>query len=328
MSISMPTMLWSMMLPRMRRNHVWILLLAVSGIALAVASGVSASPSATQTDPSAPGVPLRLISLNPSLTAIVLRLGGGDSLVGVDDYSARVLPEVADLPRVGGLFDPSLESVLALRPDRVLVVAGVDQQSHTERLAKLGLVVETYRNERLDEVLENIARIGKLLSREEAAADRIQAIRETRAAVAVAAQGRERRLTLAVVTRSPLFVVGAETFLDEMLASVGADNLGRQLAKGYPRASIEWLIGVRPELLLDMTPDTELARDFWSRWPSLPAVRADRVIDVDASQISMPGPDLDQALRALAVAVHGEEISAAIDEALRRGAAGNGGSAR
>jgi len=53
------------------------------------------------------------------------------------------------------------------------------------------------------------------------------------------------------------------------------------------------------------------------RWPSLPAVRANRVVEVDASRISLPGPDLDQALRALAVAVHGEGISAAIDEALQ-----------
>jgi len=307
---------------------VWILLLVVLGVVFGNASVLAASPPGTQTGDSASGVPLRLISLNPSLTAIVLRLGAGDSLVGVDDYSARVLPEIAELPRVGGLFDPSLESVLALRPDRVLVVAGIDQESHAERLAKLGLEVEIYQNERLDEVLENIERIGALLSREEAAADRIRAIIEMRAAVAVAAQGRERRPTLAVVTRSPLFIVGAETFLDEMLVAVGADNLGRRLAKGYPRASIEWLIGMRPELLLDLTPDTEPAREFWARWPSLPAVRANRVIDVDASQISLPGPELDQALRALAIAVHGEGISAAIDEALRRGAVGNGGSAR
>jgi iron complex transport system substrate-binding protein len=310
-----------MMFLQMRRSRAWILLVLVW-------AGVASSSSAQTDGPTASGTALRLISLNPSLTAIVLRLGAGDSLVGVDDYSARVLPEVADRPQVGGLFDPSLESVVALRPDRVLIVAGVDQQSHAERLAKLGLMVEIYRNERLDEVLENIERIGGLLGRERAAADRIRAILEMRAAVAAASRGRERPSTLAVVTRTPLFVVGAETFLDEMLEAVGARNLGRQLAKGYPRASIEWLIGVRPELLLDMTPGAERSSDFWARWPSLPAVRSNRVIDVDASRISLPGPDLDQALRALAVAVHGEEISGAIDAALEVEGVGNPGAAQ
>jgi iron complex transport system substrate-binding protein len=259
---------------------------------------------------------LRLISLNPSLTAIVLRLGGGDSLVGVDDYSARLLPSVADRPTVGGLFDPSLESVVALRPDRVLIVAGVDQQGHAERLEKLGLQVDVFQNERLDEVLENIERLGRLLGRESLASVRIRAILEMRAAVAKVASGREQPRTLAVVTRSPLFVVGAGTFLDEMLEAVGAENLGRALASGYPRGSIEWLIGAAPELLLDMTPGEGRAADFWGRWPSLPAIRANRVVDVDASRISLPGPDLDQALRSLAMAVHGDAVSVAIDEAL------------
>ena len=155
----MPTMLSPMMSSTCGRSFVWLLLcLSLGG----VAGSVTARAEETMTS----GTPLRLISLNPSLTAIVLRLGAGDSLVGVDDYSARIMPEVADRPTVGGLFDPSLERVVALRPDRVLMVAGVDQQSHAERLKKLGLVVEIYQNERLDEVLENIERLGALRSAE------------------------------------------------------------------------------------------------------------------------------------------------------------------
>jgi iron complex transport system substrate-binding protein len=289
-------------------------------VLLVLFGAVAGAPTSMAADAAGAGASLRLVSLNPSLTAIVLRLGGGDSLVGVDDYSAKVLPEIADRPRVGGLFDPSLEAVVSLRPDRVLLVAGVDQQSHAERLEKLGLQVEIYRNERLDEVLENIERLGGLLGQQQLAAERIHAILAMREAVKVAAQGRGRPATLAVVDRNPLFIVGADTFLDEMLESVGAQNLGRKLATGYPRGSIEWLIGARPELLLDMTPGAESAAEFWGRWPSIPAVRAGSVVDVDARRISLPGPDIDQALRELAIAVHGAEIGAAIDAALSRAA--------
>jgi len=266
----------------------------------------------------------RLVSLNPSLTAIVIRLGAGDALVGVDDYSTRVLPEVADLPKVGGLFDPSLEAVVALRPDRVLIVAGIDQQSHADRLARLGLEVEVYQNERLDQVLENIERIGRLVARERAAAARIESILAMRSAVAAAAHGRARPATLAVVDRSPLYLVGGETFLDEMLEAVGADNLGRRLGAGYPPGSIEWLIAAQPELLLDMTPGAEHASVFWSRWPSLPAVAAGRVLTVEASRVSLPGPDLDAALRELASVIHGPGIGPAIDAALARASEAQG----
>ncbi|MFP6656439.1 MAG: helical backbone metal receptor [Myxococcota bacterium] len=262
--------------------------------------------------PAAIASPPRLVSLNPSLSAIVLRLGAGESLVGVDEMSARLMPELASLPRVGGLFDPGYESIVSLRPDRVLLVAGIDQQTHAARLEKLGLEVEIYRNQRLDEVLENIERLGALLDRDHQAGERIDQILAMRRAVSTACMNLPRPRIVAVVDRSPLFIVGGQTFLDEMLEVVGADNLGRQLAEGYPRASIEWLISSRPALLLDMTPGATRANEFWSRWPSIPAVAAGRVVDVDASRISLPGPDLDRALHSLAVAVHGEQIESAI----------------
>jgi ABC-type Fe3+-hydroxamate transport system substrate-binding protein len=153
-----------------------------------------------------------------------------------------------------------------------------------------------------------------------AAAERIRAIRRTRAAVHEAARGRGSPDTVAVLDRSPLFVVGDATFLDEMLVAVGAHNLGAALGSGYPRGSIEWLIDARPGLLLDMTPDDEGSAAFWARWPSIPAVDAGRVVEVDASRISLPGPDIDAAMRELAVAVHGEGVSAAIDAALAKDA--------
>ncbi len=287
------------------------LLVAIVCWAVAVASSAASAEEAGTA-----GTSYRLVSLNPSLTAIVLRLGAGDALVGVDDYSARLLPELAGLPRVGGLFDPGLESIVSLRPDRVLLVDGIEQQAHATRLEKLGLEVEIYRNERLDEVLENIDRLGRLLGRETAARARIRAILEMREAVALITKPRRPPRTVAIVDRSPLYLVGAGTFLDEMLSSVGATNIGRLLAEGYPRASIEWLISSRPELLLDLTPGATAAADFWSRWPSIPAVAARRVVDVDPTHISIPGPDLDRALLELAVAVHGAAIEAEITRAL------------
>jgi len=275
----------------------------------AASMAIAASDDVTHT-----ASPARIISLNPSLTAIVVRLGALEVLVGVDEYSAELIEDVVGLPRVGGLFDPSLESVLALRPDRVLMVAGIDQQNHGQRLESLGIEVEVFENERLDQVLENIARLGLMLGRTKRADARIQSILGMRRAVVAAVEGQRRPSTLAVVDRSPLFLVGADTFIDEMLEIVGARNLAAVLGKGYPRGSIEWVIGAKPELLLDMTPGGEDSHVFWSRWPSLPAVKKRRVLTLDASRISMPGPDLDRALRELAIAVHGIEIDAVIEK--------------
>ncbi len=310
------------------------------GVAVGLSSVPAASAAARDEPPAprvaAPGEPSararwpRLVSLNPSLTAIVARLGASAALVGVDDYSVRVEPALADRPRVGGLFDPSLEAVMALRPERVLVVAGLEQASHGEALRRLGLEVEVFENERYEQVLANIERIGRLVDREAQAGERIAAIRALRAAVERAVAGRPRPRTVIVLDRSPLYLVGGETFLDELLQAVGAQNLGAEVARGYPRGSLEWLVAAGPELLIDLSPQAEAeaaggaasaagdtdALAFWSRWPSLPAVKSGRVLALDATRVSLPGPDLDRALRDLAVAVHGAGITAPIERAL------------
>jgi iron complex transport system substrate-binding protein len=59
----------------------------------------------------------RVVSINPSFTAILVAIGARSSLVGVDEFSAREQPAVADLPTVGGLYNPGLESVVSLAPD-------------------------------------------------------------------------------------------------------------------------------------------------------------------------------------------------------------------
>jgi iron complex transport system substrate-binding protein len=207
---------------------------------------------------------------------------------------------------------------MALRPDRVLLVAGLEQESHGASLRRLGLEVEVFENERYEQVLANIERIGRLVGQEARAAARIDAIRALRAAVESAVAGRAKPRTVIVLDRSPLYLVGGETFLDELLGAVGAINLGAEVSTGYPRGSLEWLVASAPELVLDLSPQVEAdgALTFWRRWPSLPAVQSGRVLALDATRVSLPGPDLDRALRELAIAVHGDAIEAAIDRAL------------
>lgn len=297
-------------------SHLFVSVL----LALQVSGCPGRGESASVADDSPPATgegAKRLISLNPSLTAIIFRLRAGDSLVAVDDYSAELFPEeTSNLPRVGGLFNPNLESIVALGPDRVLLVAGVDQQTHGARIENAGVATEVFENERLDQVLENIERLGRMLGREREADQRISAIRKTRAAVTRVAASWPTPATVAVLDRSPFYVVGGETFLDEMLEAVGAKNLGRRLGSGYPRGSIEWLIESEPVLLLDLTPDEQDGTAFWKRWPSLPAVVSGRVLNLDASRISLPGPAIDEALIELAVAVHGSGIAAEIEAGL------------
>ena len=250
----------------------------------------------------------RVVSMNPSLTRILVAIGARDALVGVDEFSARAEPAVASLPRVGGLYSPSHESVVALRPDLVVIVPSFEQSEFRTRLKQLGLSVQEYDPVHFEQVLETIRALGERVGREAEAKARIDAICRTRDAVKDATSRLPRERAVLILQREPLFVAGRGTFIDEMIAIAGGQNLGAELAETWPRTSAEWLVGVAPQVILDSDSDPTPAAAFWARWPSIPAVANGRVVAVDAGDVTLPGPDLDRALLKLARALHGDAL--------------------
>jgi iron complex transport system substrate-binding protein len=246
--------------------------------------------------------------MNPSLTRILVALGARDALVGVDEFSARQEPAVASLPRVGGLYDPSLEAVVALSPDLVVLVPSREQRDFRTRLEGLRIPVLALDPVGFDQVLDTIRTLGARTGHEDAARARIDAITSTRAAVRRATAGRARPRAVFVLTREPLFIVGRGSFLDEMIGIAGAENLGAKLAETWPRASLEWLVAAAPEVILDSDSNAQPAREYWARFASLPAVAEGRVVAVPAGEVTLPGPDLDRALLTLARALHGDAL--------------------
>jgi iron complex transport system substrate-binding protein len=276
---------------------------ARSATLLAIAAALLAAVAA-HSEPA----PQRVVSINPSLTAILVTLGAGGLLVGVDDYSARQQPELADLPRVGGLHDTSLEAVAALGPDLVVLVPSVEQRDFRGGLERLGIPYRAFSPVRFDEVLATIETLGRTVGYAEAAERRVAEIREARRRLEASRSTQPPVRGVLVITRDPLFVVGPGSFIDEMLAVVGIENLGRDLEGAYPRATLEWLVAEAPELILDADGDRESASAFWSRWPSLPAVEHGRVVSIPQGVATLPGPHLDRGLEMLARAARGEQV--------------------
>lgn len=278
----------------------WKLAIACVAFGLAIAASAARAGDA---------VARRVVSMNPSFTRMLVAIGAKDALVGVDDFSAKAEPDVASLPRVGGLYSASLESVVALQPDLVVLLPTLEQRDFQQRLAAVGLPVLALDPVRFDDVLATIETLGARVGRSDAARARVAAIRRTRDAVRAAVASRAPLRTVLVLQREPLFVVGRGSFLDEMLAMAGARNLGAELGETWPRASLEWLVAAAPDVLLDSDSDPVPAAAYWKQWPSLPAVAKRRVIAVDAGEITLPGPDLDRALVRLARALHGDALA-------------------
>ena len=243
----------------------------------------------------------RVVSLNPSLTAILLALDAPGALVGVDDYSAQLEPRVRELPRVGGLFNPSLEAIVALEPDVVMMVPSAQHRSLRERLEALGIEVLDRPNVGFEELLGSIEALGARVGRREVAQTRIAEIRAAFAKGDAAAA--IRPTAVVVIQRDPLYVVGRGSFLDAMLRAAGADNVGSEFAEPFPRVSVEWLIEAAPQLILDAAEPAKAAVEHWARWPSLAAVKRGNVVAIADDGIILPGPYLDRSLEKLAARI-------------------------
>jgi iron complex transport system substrate-binding protein len=266
---------------------------APSALAAAVASLFMSFGVAADT------VSQRVVSLNPSLTEMLIALDAAGSLVGVDSFSAQSQPEVKGLPTVGGLFNPSLEAVLALEPDLVVWVPGARQRDLAGRLRALGVEALELPNITLDQVLASLETLGRRVGRERAARTRIEEIRAAFRQVEQRTARRPAVRAVLVLQRDPLYVVGRGSFIDEMLRTAGGENAAASFDEPYPRVAVEWLIAAAPDVILDASEGGGDVAAHWSRWPSLPAVAQGRAVALPAS-VMRPGPYLDRSLEILA----------------------------
>jgi iron complex transport system substrate-binding protein len=234
---------------------------------------------------------------------MLIALDAFQVLVGVDEYSADHEPAVAALPRVGGLFNPSLEAVVALEPDLVVVVPSVQQRDFRSRLRDLGVEVIELSSITLDQILESMQTLGDRIGRSQAAGERVAAVRSTWADVSQEASHRPRRSAVLVVQRDPLYVVGGESYLNAMLDAAGLDNVAAEYLEAYPRVSLEWLIAAGPQVIIDSSADPVNAVAHWSRWVSIPAVAKGRVVAVPHGLVTLPGPYLDRSLLTMVDAI-------------------------
>ncbi len=77
---------------------------------------------------------------------------------------------------------------------------------------------------------------------------------------------------------------------------------------GGPKEELEAKRTRLIELLAAPEPDMEAIRDFWKQWPDIPAVKAGRVIVVDADLVTRPGPRIVDGLEIIARALHPEKF--------------------
>jgi iron complex transport system substrate-binding protein len=248
----------------------------------------------------------RIVSLAPSLTETLFAIGAGDAVAGVTSYCTYPM-EATQKPQVGGMVNPSLETIVALRPDLIVLSMEGNVREDFDRLTTLGAAVFVSNPRSLADIRTSIGQFGTLAGRSADASRLATELAAAEADVVRRVSGPKVR-TLLIVSIRPLIVVGGHTFLNELLETAGAKNLAARFPSTYPTLSREAVVSEDPDLLLvmsDVVADTSLLFEEFPEWTSLKATHAHRIHIVDSDLVSRPGPRAVEALQLLARLVRG-----------------------
>lgn len=251
--------------------------------------------------------PERIISLAPSVTETLFAIGAARQLVGVDKFSDYP-PEAKRKEQVGGIIDPNLEKIVALKPDLVLTLKSNDM---LPRLEKLGLTVFVVEPRNLAEVYDSIKVLGRITGTESAAGQVVAHMQARVRAVADKVAGLhadKRPGVFYEVWPEPLTTAGPNTFIHDLIDLAGGRNVFADAREQWPQVSAEVLVQRNPAVII--TSFDKSVKDLKQKkrpgWEKIKAVEDGRVYLVDQNLIARPGPRIVDGLEQVARAVHPE----------------------
>ena len=243
--------------------------------------------------------PERIVSLAPSLTETLYVLGLGDRIVGVTSY-CDYPPEARLKESVGDTLRPSIERIIALKSDLVLVSTASQLEQALSRLNELGIPAYVSSPRDLDSALKSIERIGEIAGVSERALKvtaelrrRIDAVRSQ-----VAKRGRPR--VLFILGSEPLITAGGASFINDLIERAGGKSISADEKAEYPQFSLETAVANQPEVIFLQAGEADLP----PRLKQTPAALAGRVYRMDDALLLRPGPRIVDGLEQMAEKIH------------------------
>jgi iron complex transport system substrate-binding protein len=262
--------------------------------------------------------PKRIVSTSPSITETLFALGLGDRVVGVSEH-CHYPPEALKLPKVGSYTRPNVETIIGLRPD--LVILQNVPESPAALMQRMGLNVLMLEQGDLQRTYASIRAIGgragvpdraeKLVAEISA---RLEAVRKRNAQT-------QRRSLVFIVGRVPgkldgLIAVGKGSYLNELIEIAGGVNALARSPLPYPQLSLEAMLGVNPDVIVDMGDMAQTVGitdahkrsvvALWEQQKTLKAAQQKRVFAIASDIFVVPGPRIAEAAEAFAKMLHPE----------------------
>jgi iron complex transport system substrate-binding protein len=256
--------------------------------------------------------PVRVVSLAPSLTETVYALGDQDHLVGDTDY-CDYPADAQKKPKVGGVINPNLEQIAALRPDLVLLSKEGNTLETVRALDTLGIPNYATDVHTIEQIMSSIQRLADVLNVAEAGKALVDSLQQRLDGLQMKLSGVQPKRVLFIVWPEPLMSIGQKTFVADAMRRAGAVSVVDS-NQDWPQVSLEELARLQPDYLVFTASHTGSAdHDFEMLanrpgWQILDAVR-NRRFAVVSEAIIRPAPRIVSVIEDLAQQLHPEVFS-------------------
>lgn len=276
---------------REARSFWWIGLVLCSALAQAVTVRDDRQQDVVIAKP-----PERIVSLLPSLTETVCALGQCHKLVGLDRYSNW--PEsVRQLPRMGGGLDPSMEAVVAQRPDLVLMATSARGAERFQALGLTVLVLEPRTHADAQRVLHTVA---QALGVPKAQSDAVW--RQIDAGVVAAAQSlpsHTKGQKIYVEVSPAPYGASESSFIGETLARLGMRNILPASLGPFPKINPEFVVRAQPDVIMagNSSRANMAQRPGWSQLKAIQSGKVCAFSSEESDMLVRAGPRIAEGAR-------------------------------
>jgi len=249
----------------------------------------------------------RVISLAPNLTEIVFAIGGGDRLVGRTTF-CDYPPEAKAVAEIGDTLHPSLERVIALHPQVVLISTASQLEVFTQQLQNQNIAVFVTDPRNLDGVFRSIEQVGEILGQQQQAMLLVQKLRDRARNVEESVKHRPPVRVFYQLSAEPLYTIGHDAFETDLIRRAGGISVTADVPGAWPRYSNESALAAKPDAIILPTGGSMgvANSNVIEALHKSPAMLAGRVFKINGDYLVRPGPRAVDGLEAMAKALHPE----------------------
>jgi iron complex transport system substrate-binding protein len=249
----------------------------------------------------------RIVSLAPNLTEIVFAVGAGDQLVGDTEY-CDYPPQARNVAKIGDTLHPSIERIIALKPQIVLVSTASQLEAFTRQLDEQHIAVYVTNPQSLDDVFRSTQALGDLFGHHDWTVTLLDGLRRRAAAVDVATKSVKPVRVFYQVSDSPLYTIGRESYLTDLVRRAGGVSVTADVPGAFPRFSDEAALASKPDAIILPSGGSMGAANasVTAALKDSPAVIKNRIYKINDDLLARPGPRLVDGLEEMARALHPE----------------------